>query len=360
MKKRLFQILQFLLFLGIGVGILYLVYRHQNAAFLSDCQQRGIPPENCNLLQKLLSDFAHADFGWIALVLVAFVISNVNRSIKWLMLLRPLGYSPRFRNAFLSILVGYFANLGLPRMGEVVRAGILARYEHIPAQKVMGTIVTDRLVDLVCMALSLGLALLFEFEKIRDYFGSGWQELTAGANSRSTWLIIVALVAVPAALVYTFRHQLKRTTLYQRLLSLLYGFYEGIMSIRKVERPGWFIFHSLSIWVLYFVMTWLGFKAFEPTSHLGIGAALTVFVFGTLGMVIPSPGGLGTFHALVIAALTLFYDVRGDDAFSVANIIFFSISIGFNALLGIMALLLLPIVNRNYQPTHLTHQSHMP
>lgn len=350
--------MQFLLFLGIGMGILFLVYRHQNTAFIADCAQRGIPEENCKLLDKLVSDFAHADYGWIALVLVAFLISNVNRTMKWLMLLRPMGYNPRFTNAFLSILVGYFANLGLPRMGEVVRAGILSKYEHIPAQKVMGTIVTDRLVDLLCMALALGLALVFEFEKIKDYFGSSLDSLMATGGGNKALLILLAVVAVPTTLMYLFRKKLQRTALYQRVLKLLYGFYEGIMSIRKVKHPGWFIFHSLSIWVLYFVMTWMGFKAFGPTSHLGIGAALTVFVFGTLGMVIPSPGGLGTFHALVIAALTLFYGIRGDDAFSVANIIFFSISIGFNTLLGLMSLILLPLVNRNYHPSHPYRQTH--
>jgi uncharacterized membrane protein YbhN (UPF0104 family) len=92
-------------------------------------------------------------------------------------------------------------------------------------------------------------------------------------------------------------------------------------------------------------MTWFGFQAFAPTEHLDIRAALTVFAFGTLGMVIPSPGGMGTFHALVIACLTLFYGIKGDDAFSVANIIFFTVSIGFNVVLGLTSLILLPLLN---------------
>lgn len=140
------------------------------------------------------------------------------------------------------------------------------------------------------------------------------------------------------------------SALFKKILGMLKGFWEGIKSVAKLRNPWLFALHSLNIWVMYFVMTWLGFQAFGPTAHLGLMAALTVFAFGTLGMVIPSPGGMGTFHFLVITALTAFYGIKGDDAFSVANIIFFSIQIGLTSLLGIAALLILPIYNKHYHP----------
>ncbi len=351
MNKTLSNILKFLFFLSLGAGILFLVYKGQNEAFLADCAQRGIPGEECKLMDKLLNDFKSVRFGWIGMVLLAFVVSNFNRSVKWLILLRPLGYRPRFINALLSILVGYFANLGLPRMGEVVRAGVLARYEKLPAEKVMGTIVVDRVVDLVLMAMAFGLVLIFEYDKIAFYLSelSGTEKESSGPG----WpMILGILLFVLFVLVIIFRKRLKKTALYERVYKLFFGFYEGLMSVRKLDAPGWFIFHSVSIWVLYFLMTWFGFKAFGPTAHLGISAALTVFAFGTLGMVIPSPGGMGTFHAMVIAALTLFYNIKGDDALSAANIIFFSVSIGFNVLLGLLSLISLPIINKDYNPSH--------
>ncbi|MBI5915345.1 MAG: flippase-like domain-containing protein, partial [Bacteroidetes bacterium] len=297
MKKILINFLQFLVFLSIGAAILYLVFRYQNAAFLQDCAQRGVPASECSLVDKLVQDFKNANFGWIALVLVAFLVSNYSRAEKWRILLRPLGCKPRFINAFLSILVGYFANLGLPRMGEVVRAGLFSKYEHVPVEKVMGTIVVDRVVDVLCLGLAFGLALIFEYGKLWGYLQQKMGEGT-GSGSNKT-LIILAGAAVVALFFYLLRKKLSQTAFFQKIFNLFKGFWEGIRSVGRLERPWLFVFHSLNIWFLYFLMTWLGFQAFAPTAHLDLRAALTVFAFGTLGMVIPSPGGMGTFHALV-------------------------------------------------------------
>lgn len=352
MNKIVKNILQFLLFLGIGAVILYLVYRSQNTAYLADCAQRGIPEAECNLLEKLLNDFKSTNFGWMGLVGLAFLVSNYSRTAKWQMLLEPLGYRPRFLNGYLSILVAYFANLGLPRMGEVVRAGVLSKYENLPPEKVMGTIVVDRVVDVLCLVLVFLLAVIFEGQKLLNYddlLGEKVQEEVAQEPSYTKWAIAGFVVAV-LIFVYLMRRRLAGSAMFQKVLAMFWGFWEGIKSVARLRNPWLFILHSLNIWVMYFVMTWLGFQAFGPTAHLGLLAALTVFAFGTLGMVIPSPGGMGTFHFLVITALTTFYGIRGEDAFSVANIIFFTIQIGLTSLLGIAALLILPIYNKHYHP----------
>ncbi len=374
MKKAILNFFQFLLFLGIGVGILFLVFKQQNqaynddccirqipewnsiqsqeqkAALLEQCREKGIAETDCiPLLQKLFADFKSTNFAWIALVLVAFVISNINRTYKWKMLLSPLGYRPRFANGFLSILVGYFANLGLPRMGEVVRAGLLSRYERIPVEKVMGTIVVDRVVDVLCLGGAFLLALLFESEKIWTYIVANRSVGQAGEMG-GIWLLLLLGGVIFVGLLVVFRNQILKNRIVRKVIEMVKGFWEGIRTVRHLKRPGLFVFHSLSIWVLFFLMTWLGFQSFQPTAHLGLSAALTVFVFGSLGFVIPSPGGMGTFHALVIASLTTFYAIKGDDAFAIANIIFFSVSIGFNVLLGLISLVLLPWINKNYHP----------
>ena len=170
MKKAAINFFKFLLFMGIGVGILYLVYRGQNAAYQEDCAANLIPPEDCSLWKKVATDFRGANYFWISLTLLAFTISNISRAIRWNMLLRPLGYTPRFINAFLSTVLGYFANLGLPRMGEVVRAGTMARYERIPVEKVMGTIVVDRIVDVISILLVTALAVGLQFGVITRLF----------------------------------------------------------------------------------------------------------------------------------------------------------------------------------------------
>ncbi len=376
MKNIIRNILQFLLFLSIGIIILFLVYRSQKEAYKDDCCIKNIPEwelvetkaekdallAECRasdlaettcipLLEKLISDFGKVKYGWIALVLVAFVISNISRTYKWKMLLQPMGYTPRFINGFLSILVSYFANLGLPRMGEVVRAGVLSKYEKLPVEKVMGTIVVDRVVDVLCLGLAFGFALLFESEKILGFLAENKKGEVEAAAGFPWKVAILSIILTGAILIYILRKRLTGTAFYRKVRSIFQGFWEGIQTVRQLEKPWLFVFHSLTIWVMFFVMTWLGFKAFGPTEHLDLRAALLVFVFGTLGMVIPSPGGMGTFHFLVITALTLFYGIKGDDAFSIANIIFFCVQIGFNSLLGIIALVLLPIINRQPKPT---------
>jgi hypothetical protein len=371
MKKQISNLFRFLFFLGIGAGILALVYWHQNKAYQDECCLKRNPAwasiasvekkeallsacrleieesgECIPLTDKLVTDFKGTNFGWLGLVLLSFLLSNISRTYKWQMLLGSMGYQPRFANGFLSILVGYFANLGLPRMGEVVRGGLLARYESIPVEKVMGTIVADRLVDLCCLGLAVLAAFSLESGKIMSYLGSLSSTEGGGGGPGLSWILLAVLV-IAAGLAYWFRSRILGSSFARRVLQLLQGFLEGLQTVRRLENPALFVFHSLNIWFLFFLMTWLGFQAFTPTAHLDMRAALTVFVFGTLGFVIPSPGGMGTFHALIIASLTAFYGIRGDDAFSMANIIFFSVQIGFNALLGLLALLALPYVNRS-------------
>ncbi len=350
MKKTLINVLKFLLFLGIGLSILYMVYQSQNAAFQEECAIKGIPDEECSLLQKVISDFKGANYFWILMVLVAFTLSNVSRAIRWNMLIRPMGYRPRFINAFLTTVLGYFANLGLPRMGEVVRGASLAQYERIPVEKVMGTIVVDRIIDVISILLVTSLAFLIEFDTIWQFINDK-ADLGRLANLGNLMLLAAGGGIALLGLLYLFRKPLGKTKLYAKVRSLVLGFWEGIKTVRQLDRPWLFLAHSLNIWLMYYAMTYLCFFAYEPTAGLSPVAALLVFVFGGWGVVIPSPGGMGTYHFLAQTALAM-YGVSGDDGFAWANISFFSIQLGCNVLIGILALVLLPILNRDYHPVN--------
>lgn len=341
--------LRFLVFLGIGVGILALVYRSQQKAYQEECEIQGIPAADCSLLDKVISDFAEANYWWIGLVLILFTISNLSRTQKWIMLIRPLGYQPRFINALLSILIGYFANLGLPRLGEVVRAGTLARYERIGAEKVMGTIVVDRVIDVISILLVTGLAILLEYDTMIQFFAenTGLAEKVGGLSGLLRILIPVAIIAVAA--LWVLRRQIQKTAIYRKIKEVFMGFAEGLRTISRLDKPWLFLLHSFNIWLMYFLMTYVCFFAFAPTADLTPLAALVVFTFGSWGIVVPSPGGMGTYHYLVQTALVM-YGVSGENSFSFANIAFFSIQLGCNVLLGILSLLILPRINRHYHP----------
>lgn len=350
MKKQAVNIIKFFLFLGLGVGILYLVYKGQNSAFQEDCALKGIPASDCSLIAKVVDDFRNANYFWIFVVLVAFIISNISRAIRWNMLIHPLGYRPRLINSFLAIVIGYFANLGIPRMGEVVRAGTLASYEKIGVEKVMGTIVVDRIVDVISLLTLTALAVLLQFDTIALFINENVSFADRlGGFQRLVLYGVFALVMI-LGLFYLFRKPLMRTALVKKIIRLVEGFVEGLRTISKLNRPWLFVFHSVNIWLMYFMMTYMCFFAFAPTSHLSPFVGLVVFVFGGWGIVVPSPGGMGTYHFMVQTALQM-YGVAGDDAFSFANIAFFSISLGVNVLLGIIGLIVLPLINRGYHPT---------
>ncbi len=346
---------QLVLFLTLGSLILWLVYRHQAQAYEAQCALEGIPLEQCSLMQKIATDFRHVHYGWIGLVLFAFLISNLSRYLRWQMLLEPMGYRINPLNGFFSIMLGYFANLGFPRIGEVVRAGTLARYERIPVERVMGTIVVDRALDFVSLFFVLVLAFALEFDTIFQFLRThvAWPAAQATASQATWWWIGLLGLAATGIVAWRRRRRLLQWPLVQKVATLAKGFGDGIKSIEQVQRPFWLIVHSLNIWLMYYLMTWLAFFSFDPTSHLPPVAALLVFVFGSLGIVVPSPGGMGSYHAMVIAALAL-YEVSGNDAFSFANILFFSINIGCNVLFGLLALLFLPLINKTSQnrPAH--------
>ncbi len=342
------NLLKFFVFLGTGVGILYLVYLNQSKAYIEECAQKNIPAENCSLLEKVLSDFASANYWWILMVWIAFNLSNWSRAMRWKMLLKPLGYTPRILNLFMSIIIGYFANLGLPRMGEVLRAATIQQYEKIPLENAIGTIVTDRITDVICILLITGLAVLLEFDTFLT-FSSNYVDVSGKLNTSFVLLGMVIVVIVGFVILRQFwvSERWKNHSLIIKVKSFIEGFKSGILSISKLENPGWFLFHTFNIWLMYFTMTYFCFFAFSPTAQLAPVVGLVVFVFGSWGIVIPSPGGMGTYHFLAQTALMM-YGVSGDDGFSWANISFFSIQIGANVFLGLLSLLILPIYNKQY------------
>jgi len=345
LKTYLINFLKFSLFLGVGLVILYLVYQKQDAAYQEDCLLKNIPAADCSLIQKVVDDFKVVNYAWIGLVLLLFSLSNISRAIRWGMLQQSLGYQPRLINNFFSVMLGYFANLGLPRLGEIIRAGTISKYENIPIEKVVGTVVVDRTLDVICLLLVIGLAVLLEFDTVVRYL----QELSQLKDKGMAMLGLVGVLGVLLGFVYLFRARIEQTKIYKKVVDLLKGLWEGIKTVANIKNPGWFLFHTVNIWFMYFAMTYVCFFAFEPTAHLSPKVGLMAFVVGAIAITIPSPGGMGTYHLLVTSLLTL-YGIAEADAFSFSNILFFSVQLGINVVLGIIALIVLPIFNRNYKP----------
>ncbi|MEL6391409.1 MAG: lysylphosphatidylglycerol synthase transmembrane domain-containing protein [Bacteroidota bacterium] len=349
MDKRLLNVIKFLGFLSIGLVILYLVYQRQASAYLEQCISDGGTEASCSLVDKVLSDFASANFFWIFMTMLAFIVSNISRAIRWNMLLNQLGYQPRLINSFLTISLGYFANLGIPRMGEFVRAGSLARYEKIPVEQVMGTVVVDRIIDVICILIMTALAVALAFSRLNTLYqeNADFGDKLASLQAILLPMVIVGLVGLVLLLV--FRKKLLATKLGQRVENILSGFVDGIKTVGSLSSPGLFLMHTGIIWLMYFLITYFCFFSFAPTASLSPVAGLVTFVAGGWGIVVPSPGGMGSYHFLTGEALKL-YGVGAGNAFSWSNIAFFTVTIGVSVLVGLVALLLLPRLNQDYNP----------
>ncbi len=342
------------MFFSVGGIILYFLYQSQASAFAEQCEIDGIPPSECNYFTKLIGDFKSVKIPWLLLVMAMYLFSNISRALRWMMMFKPLGYKIKFSNAISTLMFGYFANLGLPRLGEVLRPLALSRYEKIGVEKVLGTIVAERALDFIMLFVFVGLALFFEYDTLWSFIEENqafYDKIEPIISSPLFYLfILLSMVLV----FYFFKSKAFRNSkIGLKFLNLYEGLLAGIKSIFKLEKPFLFVVHTVFIWVMYFLMTRLCFYAFEPTSHLSLVAGLMIFVFGTLGIIFPSPGGMGSYHALLMAGLAI-YGIDQNDGFSFANILFFSIQLFCNVLFGLMAYLLLPLMNKNYEGTLLT------
>ncbi len=349
-KKTLLTILRYTLFFGVGSGILWWLYISQNTAFQAQLRLENKTPYP--LYQKLINDFRSANFFWLAMTLAAFTFSNFSRAKRWNMLITPLGFTPKTSNSFFAVNISYFTNLWMSRAGEVVRAGSLARAEGQSVSKIMGTVVVDRLLDLVSLALIVGFSFIIEYDTLWS-----WLDKNLGKGDGSfrffkypLFIALGILGLIVCIVLFIYRKHILDLPLLNKLKPIYEKFSAGFKTIGKIQNLPLFIFHSVNIWLMYFLMTYFCFFAFAPTSHLGGLAALNVFVFGTFGMVIPSPGGMGTYHFLASSALSL-YHIKGDDAFSFANIMFFTIQIFYNVVAGLISIYLIGRLNKKLVTT---------
>ena len=211
-------------------------------------------------------------------------------------------------------------------------------------EKVLGTVVVDRVMDVLSLLIVIGLAFLLQFNVLWGYLSENALIGGEGGGIPSIIWILLGVGITGLVTLFIFRKPLMRTKLYAKLEELFLGFWEGIQTIRNLERPWVFVGHSIFIWVMYFLMLYLAFFSFEPTAHLGPQVALVAFVFGAFGIVIPSPGGMGSYQFLVMTALSVFYGITKGDAFAFANIAFFAPFFS-NIIFGFIAFILLPIAN---------------
>lgn len=290
------QFLKYSFSLAIAVGVLWYVL--QDVA-----------------LGEMVDKLDQLNYFWIGLSVLFGLISYLARAYRWNLLLAPLGYKPGFFSTFLATMVGYLANMVLPRLGEVARCGLLKRSDEVPISTSLGTVVAERVFDFLLLVVVVVVTLVLELDKLQDFlaeiFSSG-----GGSAQSSAFLYIVGGFLLVFLLVgwYFWRNKewIRQHKLYLKVTSFLRDLMAGVLSVRKLDKPFAFALSTLLIWVMYYLMSYLIVFSMPQTSDISLVAGLSILAMGGIGMAAPVQGGLGTYHLLVSGVLMVYGASKND------------------------------------------------
>jgi hypothetical protein len=301
LRKGIKSFLKYTITLAIAIGLFWYLYKDID-------------------FSDMLVRFRKADLRWVYLSVTLAILSHVLRAYRWNMLLEPMGYHLKTSRTFLAVMVGYLANFVVPRMGEISRCGILKNTDAVPVSKGIGSVVTERIIDLLCLITIIFITLILEFDRFSAFLIDLIAQKTEGIQANYVTLLLLGffVLAIGALIIYIIKinhHKLKSNLLYNKLIAFMRQLVEGIMSIRNLKKPALFWFATFFIWVLYYLMTYVVVFSLEETSNLGILAGFTMLVLGGIGMAAPVQGGIGAFHYLMSAGLLLYGVPENDGIF---------------------------------------------
>lgn len=291
-QGKIRDILKFCIFFGIGIFFIYWFL------LKIDSEQKA----------AIWQSFIHAHYGWVTVIMVTILLSHLVRALRWQLLYKSMGYHPKLGNTFGSVVVAYMANLAFPRLGEVARCATLRTSEQIPIEKSLGTVVTERLSDILLFFVVVLIGFVFLYGQAKQ-----WLQNTMSQNIASLpspWIVAMVLVITVVAVIMVYRLCRKyfaKNGIFQRIDRFVVGCIDGLQSIFHMGRRNTllFIFYSSIIYLLYIVAGLFIFQAFDVTQHLGFNAAFVIYLFGSLGMAF-SQGGIGLYPVLIQTALTLY------------------------------------------------------
>lgn len=300
MKKRIIQTLKFLVFLVVGLLLLWLAFRNINFANLG----KGL---------------REANYFWVTLSIIFSVIAYISRARRWILLIHPLGYKPSFKNTFYSMMTGYLANMALPRIGEISKCVALGKKENIPVDHLIGTVVIERTIDILSLLMIMIIMLFVDGstlgpflvdniykpfqEKLISLFGSVW----------IFWVLSVLSITIVLFILFLLRKKLRRIRFFAKIFDTAKGIIHGLKTIISIQRKWEFFFHTIFIWINYALMTWVVVFAVKSTSHLNLADGIFLLVIGGLAMTAPVQSGLGAFHFIVSRGLFVIYGISLED-----------------------------------------------
>lgn len=333
MSKRISVIIQYIVFLGIGVFLIWWQFNKMTAAEFEEFK------------------LALSNANYIVIIPIVFIAlaSHLSRAIRWRIMIEPMGYRPSIFNAFSVTMAGYLANTFLPRAGEILKCTLLGKYEKIPVQKLIGTVVAERIFDFFCYLIFILFTFLIQYELIGNFIKDTLTQIMNNNTGQPLWvkaLVIISIIAVTILILGFGFKKLASGKIILQIKHFLNGLKEGITSILKLQKRGWFLFHTVFIWSMYLLEIYIGFSAISNLNHLGFNAACAVLTLASLANII-TPGGIGTFPTAIFLVLSL-YNVNQTtgEAF---GWLMWGVSTFIILFFGLLCLLLLHFYNRKKQ-----------
>ena len=283
--KPFLSTLKYIIFFGLALALLFLAFRNQDPS-------------------ELFNELVKVDFVWVAASMIFGALAIVSRGIRWLTLIDSLGHRSSKTNSIYAVAIGYFSNIAIPRAGEITRCTSLHQTEKIPIDKLFGTIILERIIDLLILIILIGITFILKFHYIRDFFFSVFNNIDQQELS-NIFLILLIIIVLLLLLFFIFKHQIKSLYIYDKVKQFFIGLSDGIKSLSHVKNKVHFFGHTVFIWLMYFAMTYICFFCIPATSNLSLSDGLFIMVIGGIGMIIPTPGGFGSYHFAVQNGLML-------------------------------------------------------
>lgn len=296
-------------------------------------------------MEKVFIAIREFDYQWILLSVLLSIFSHLLRAYRWTLLLKVSDHKPSTQNAFHAVMIGYLANSIFPRLGEVTRCGVLRKTDRVPVAISLGTVVTERIIDLSVLLLVALFTFIWQFDVLQAY-------LLAGQNKMENliaevWPFLVGGTLALSVIVYYvfFSAKAKKSVFLDKLRYFLRQFAVGIGSIVKMKQHIPFWSATLGIWAMYFFMMYVITFGSEVTENLGLAASFAILVMGSFGMASPTPNGLATFHAFVAGVLVL-YGIPREDGIIFATIMHSSQFIAV-IVMGLISFLIVNFITRH-------------
>jgi len=287
MTKRASAILKYLLFFAFSLLLLYLA--------LKDIS-----------ISQLIGELKRTNYFWLLLAIAIAMFSHFLRAFRWIILLEPIGFKPKLSNTFYAVMVGYFANFAFPRAGEVSRCAMLKKTDNIPVDTGLGTVITERIFDLLTLIVLIILNVLVEKELKKILFIAYEDKINAITENWVLSTLIVLIGVLVIVLIVVLRHRIKKSKLVVKLNTIMVGLMRGVMSFKQVKRKTAFLISTVLMWFCYWGMVQVAVLSYPESANLTLLETFTLFIVGGIGMSAPVQGGIGAYHFLVGNLLVIY------------------------------------------------------